>query len=177
MRYNPFKNFKATIWCFPEGTKIPTPHGPRDIESLGAGDSVTSWSIQRQSTAYTTVLKVRKHDPSQIWEVQLDDGEIFRSTAKHSILTCRGWQTIDSISTADSVLTAEGVKSVTEVKSTSSFEFVYSLVTDREFTTVTGSIVSHNFSRMRKSRELYWRFRVWLKFAFENTEKKPRPAV
>lgn len=87
--------------CFPAGTAIATPSGTRRIETLRAGDRVTSRS---QGTGEPTLRRVRRvasHPPTRLWRVALDDGRQILTTANHRLRCGDRWVRADQLHAGD----------------------------------------------------------------------------
>jgi len=70
--------------CFPAGTLIDCPSGPRPIESLEVGDLV-----ETHKHRYRQVVQTMSRDDAQIFEIRVLGGAPVQTTAEHPFLTLR----------------------------------------------------------------------------------------
>ncbi len=80
-----FRKGVKGLACFPTGTLIDTPSGPRAIETLKVGDVVLN-----AGGAGCVKLTHQRFAPSLI-RVTLADGRTFDCTPEHPVLTASGW--------------------------------------------------------------------------------------
>jgi hypothetical protein len=60
--------------CFPAGTRIDTPHGPRSIDSLQAGDVVTS--LNRNGHVVSSVVHTVFATQNRLWKIETEAGTL-----------------------------------------------------------------------------------------------------
>lgn len=72
--------------CFVAGTKISTPEGPKDIESLRCGDLVYN------ANGFGEVKGVSRRLTDYLIRVEFSDGTEITCTKNHKIFTGRGWK-------------------------------------------------------------------------------------
>lgn len=82
-----FKNgHVAADECFPAGTCVDTPQGPRAIETLAIGDIVTT------SDGDLPVTNTFVSESDLLVRLEFDDGTHFHCTPNHPIATSEGWR-------------------------------------------------------------------------------------
>jgi hypothetical protein len=68
-----FANAASWFGCFIAGTKVWTPQGLANIEELGDGDVVYSWSEETGRICESPVVETFKHDPKPVFSVNTSD--------------------------------------------------------------------------------------------------------
>lgn len=86
--------------CFPKGTLVDTPMGPRKIETLKAGDSVVN------AIGVDVIKGVLKTKADSLCKITLKDGRAIVCTPDHSFLTQRGWEKAIDISCSHYMVSA-----------------------------------------------------------------------
>lgn len=87
--------------CFPAGTLVDTPHGPRAIETINTGDSVLTYDEVSGTIKTGRVGELyRNPAPARMVEIRAA-GRVITCTANHPFLTRRGWINAEFLDTAD----------------------------------------------------------------------------
>lgn len=146
--------------CFPAGTRILTPSGPKAIEVLKLGDLIVSY--EDGSISAQPVLKLQKFPSRSVVEIYLLGREApIRTTRSHSFSTLRGWITAKDLGTSDYVHVIEHnivqTAQVTSVESTLESCDVYSLMTAFSHTYIAEGVIAHNFTYFRALRTFVYR--------------------
>jgi DNA repair protein RadD len=71
--------------CFPAGTLISTPRGPKPIEQMAPGDIVSN------AAGTGRVISLFRKSQNKFVTVRLSDGTSFRCTPDHPVFTLSGW--------------------------------------------------------------------------------------
>ena len=83
--------------CFVAGTKIKTPNGEVNIESLKKGDMVsTPWGTRQ-------VIKHWETNVNELYKVTFSNGQSLTGKGKHKIYTDRGFIRLDALTLIDSI--------------------------------------------------------------------------
>ncbi len=77
------------IPCFPAGTPVLTPFGPRAIESLRAGDAVLAFDEWTGAAARRHVLELHVHAAERLWRIATAEGEV-EATGDHRFWVAPG---------------------------------------------------------------------------------------
>jgi len=148
--------------CFPEGTRIKTASGFRNIEDLNAGDRVSAVDVDRKAIDSRRVLKVCGYDAKAVYVLALDNFHSIEVTASHSFRSLGRWVRADRLQAGDDVeyVSAEG--RTLRARVTRSLEFVryapvYNLIVEGNFTFIAGDFVVHSFTNARGLRVLAWK--------------------
>lgn len=146
--------------CFPSGTLIKTPNGPRPIESIRAGEIVTTWSERRQRWSVGAVLCRKHHKNSELLALVLDCGLEISVTAAHSVLTNRGWVRVCSLRAQDLVSTSSGFHQFVGFRNEGSGFDTYNLIVEGDNSFVANDLVVHSFTYFRVLRGAFWNARA-----------------
>ena len=145
---------KTKAACFPGSTLILTPKGYTKISTLKKGDIIVSYS---HGERVTSKVKSRLMYPAAtIRDYHLENGNVFTATAHHTILTNKGWEKLEDLSTGSTILYSdlEKTKPIKIVKiDNERKEVVYNLHTigNHNFI-VKGGIIAHNYTFLRRIR-------------------------
>lgn len=116
--------------CFPRGTLVETPDGPRSIERIVAGDFVISVLPGGESTS----LEVQSVfvTENRLWMVQTDAGELLTTATQPLCLACRANRAAEELQPGDEILRCdEGqvrAATVRQVRDTGRIEQVFNVV-------------------------------------------------
>lgn len=79
-------DFAIVDECFPAGTIVNTPSGPKEIQFVSSGDTVYN--------AFGTgiVRSVFSKSSSEIYRVRVSNGKVIRCTGDHPFFTSSGWK-------------------------------------------------------------------------------------
>ena len=88
--------------CFPAGTLIATPTGPKAIESFKVGDLIASFDETTGKHCVSAVAATMRSQSSRLVNVTIDNQDI-QCTAGHPFLTKRGWVNASQLVTCDVV--------------------------------------------------------------------------
>jgi len=69
--------------CFPAGTLIATPDGPKTIESLQKGDVVLSWDFEQEKRVDKPISATFHRTSEKLVRVALDTGDTIEATESH----------------------------------------------------------------------------------------------
>ena len=86
--------------CFPTGTPVDTPTGPRPIESIVPGDFVVS------AAGPNRVLATMTRNATSLWRITTSDGRQLICTGNHPFLTQFGWVSACDLSQKHYMLSA-----------------------------------------------------------------------
>lgn len=150
--------------CFPKGTEITTPFGPRDISGLQKGDFVIAMNRQSGEKQIRKILKKLTHRNRKIWRLEFSDGSSVSATAVHSFSINGKWKKATEIKSGDIIVSygADGgfsQKTVTVSTETSESADVYNLIVEGDFNFVAGGVIAHSFTYFKTVRALAWSFR------------------
>ena len=92
--------------CFIEGTKISTKDGDINIQDINIGDLVYSINKETSELQLCNVDQLHQRNyEGIIIEIELDNGNIIKSTPNHKIYTSnRGWIRSDELTSDDTLL-------------------------------------------------------------------------
>lgn len=85
------------------------------------------------------------------YEIEMDNGEIFKCTNNHPFLTKRGWVTADNLTESDEIVSLKDEKGITSIKKNNLIEskVFYDITVDKHHNFVIGKdsmLVTHNSS-------------------------------
>lgn len=141
--------------CFPGDAKIVTPNGLVQLDSLRAGDLVTSWQESTRTWVSRSVKKIISYGLAAITHLDLSDGSIVRVTDHHTIHTLKGWRRVGSLREGDCITSGCGELSgvrVLRIRRTGERVPVYNLHCEGEFNFVADGVVAHSFTTLRATR-------------------------
>ena len=139
--------------CFPASAKVSTPTGIKQISNLNPGDMVLSYKSDGSTTTRPITRKL-VHGDSQICSVHLNDGTKMKATSNHTVLTSRGWLSINNLKQGDRIIQLDGEIGVVKISNEQTLEPVYNLYTAGEHTFIVDGVVVHNFTILRTLRTL-----------------------
>ena len=87
-----------TTTCLPEGEKVLTPEGYKNIEDIQTGDIVIGGSRQPRKVKNTFQKKAE-----ELIEIECENGNFIRCTPEHKILTKRGWVEAQFLEVTDEI--------------------------------------------------------------------------
>ncbi len=97
------------IGCFPAGTEVQTPQGPRPIEKLVRGDPVIGHDPMSGATLQDRVKLVERRPATDIMTLELTDGSTLRATTEHPFWVIgSGWVRAKELLTGDAIRTLDG---------------------------------------------------------------------
>lgn len=147
--------------CFPAGTRIDTPTGPRDISAMRQGDVVVTVDMNTGARGTERVLKVRTRANHPLWRLTFTDGHRVTSTAIHSFHVDGVWRKARVIAAGDHISVFDGVgltsRIVAESIAATDAADVYNLIVSGTFTFIADGAVVHCFTYFRGLRALGWR--------------------
>jgi Pretoxin HINT domain len=139
--------------CFSAGTKVTTPEGPRCIESLMVGDTVSAFCESTREFVQRPVRRHAAHSAARIWQITISGAAApIATTGTHLFLTRRGWRRAKRLRIGDELYTRVGWQSIETVKKTERVEPVYNLVVEEALTFVADGVVVHSFAHFRALR-------------------------
>ena len=141
--------------CFPGDTKILTPSGLRDLETLKSSEDVVGYSDE--GFDIRPVLRLIRKWPARISHAHFDDGSILKATPNHSFLTPEGWLRLQKFEPGTSVMSIgtdhrQTWRKVTRVDRHVDRVMVFNLHTAGNHTFVADGVVAHAFSIWRRPR-------------------------
>jgi hypothetical protein len=145
--------------CFPAGTPVATPSGPRPIEQLRPGDEVLSFDHGRGEIVVATIADTTRGWTSR-W-VQVDVGStIIRATGSHRfwVSSKRDWCQADDLLPGMTLLTRDGrvleVRDVSVHLVESGWEATYNLsIPDiQNYFASSAAVLVHNITKSRYLR-------------------------
>ena len=81
--------------CFVEGTKVKTPNGEQPIETLKAGDYITTYNEEAKQYEPNKVLrKLINRNVTELATLKLSNGETLQFNAYHPLLTENGYKSL-----------------------------------------------------------------------------------
>lgn len=148
--------------CFPGSVTISTPDGGKRIDVVKPGQIVIAYDRNRRKLVESVVKKVLVHRAESIYEVIYQNGkEPLRVTRNHTVLTQRGWKTVESLRSTDVLLIVHDNEPmqtrVVDINNTLEKEPVYNLITKGEHTFIAGGVIVHNFTVLRTVRTMAYR--------------------
>lgn len=81
--------------CFPAGTTVETPSGPKFIEDIRPGDDVLTHSHTRRTLATCRTEK------QSLFEVTFSNGQTLHGTKRHPVATSNGWKALGELQPGD----------------------------------------------------------------------------
>ena len=157
--HNSLNSNKRSKDCLPAGTKVLTPNGWVNIESIAKGDKVLSLG-NRGDIREAIVLNLNKFSSSPITIIRTESGiEPIRATKSHSFKTERGWLRVDEIRIGDKIWNVDNnsqikYRSVADIEHDTSIEPVFNILVEKDYTFVTQGGIAHSFSYFRALRIL-----------------------
>jgi hypothetical protein len=105
------RDLRKGIFCFPDGTLVDTPDGPRKIEELKTGDAVFN------ASGVGFVKNKMSRTAERLVRVRLSDGSAIDCTDEHPFLTQDGWKKAIDLLTYDRVFSARETLSLLQTRS------------------------------------------------------------
>lgn len=131
--------------CFAAGTLVATPLGERAIETIVAGDLVTSWD----GTLVTARVTHTKRRRAELLVIRFADGQALRVTDNHPLAVRGGWRQAGELIAGDRVFATSGSELVEWVVAKSEHEpgfvEVYDLTVEPTHSYFAGGILAHNY--------------------------------
>ena len=90
--------------CFPAGTLISTPSGPKPIHLVRCGDLV------HNATGVGRVIQTMARPVLHLTKLEFDDGTVIECTNEHPILTARGWKRAESLEVGEGTFSKQGMR-------------------------------------------------------------------
>ncbi len=90
--------------CFPAGTMISTPSGPKPIQLVRCGDLV------HNATGVGRVMQTMVRPALHLTRLEFDDGTVIECTNEHPILTARGWKRAESLEIGEGTFSKQGMR-------------------------------------------------------------------
>jgi hypothetical protein len=147
--------------CFPAGTRVDTPDGPRDISAMRAGELIVTVDERTGTQSVGRVLKVQTHMRRRLWRLTLEDGPDLLTTSVHAFLVDGQWRPARRLAAGDRLAFVDGTRLTTRVVTASgeagAAADVYNLIVAGPCTYVANGAVAHSFTRFRETRKLFWR--------------------
>jgi hypothetical protein len=165
--------------CFPAGSLVETPHGPRPIEELRPGDIIFSFDSLNRRRVRERVLAKREHRANRILTIYFQDCGSLRTTKAHSFLVGARWKKATDLRQGDKIsrVFEDTVTAVTVdgFALSDDLEAVYNLTTSGPHNFLVFGFVAHNFTYFRGSRIAYWRLRTSLSRLVGSLTEAPTP--
>lgn len=102
-------DFMPDIVCFPPGTQVETPDGPKNIEDIQTGDKI----INHKGEEGACVAVMEREYDGDLVTIELEDGKILSGTPNHPILVRRNGKQIfipmGALLTTDDVVTLDEI--------------------------------------------------------------------
>ena len=103
--------------CFVAGTLVATLNGPKEIETIRAGDRVLTQNTDTGALGYQPVLKLHHQPPAQTVRLTLDNGEIVVPSGFHRFwLAGKGWAMARELKEGDVLRSTEGPVKIVKAK-------------------------------------------------------------
>lgn len=132
--------------CFPRGTLVDTPEGPRPIESMQPGDSLTA--IPPSGEAVTVQVQSVFVTDNRLWKVETDDGDLLTTQTQPLCLSDGTVQSAGELEASDTILRRrDGVIQSVEglrVSPTERIEKVFNLVLGNSEVFVAGGFLARS---------------------------------
>ena len=90
--------------CFPAGTLISTPSGPKPIHLVRCGDLV------HNAIGVGRVMQTMVRPVLHLTKLEFDDGTVIECTNEHPILTARGWKRAESLEVGEGTFSKQGMR-------------------------------------------------------------------
>jgi predicted phage terminase large subunit-like protein len=95
--------------CFPAGSLVSTPNGPRNIEDLRAGDEVIAFDHSRGKVVKSVVVATAERYSDALWQIHTSQGRSIRCTDDHRIFSPgRGYIPAAELGVGDWLLGEDG---------------------------------------------------------------------
>lgn len=151
--------------CFPNGTKISTPLGMKDISELQVGEYVLSIDQKDNTKRVGKILKKPKYYNRKIWLLEFVDGSFLRTTSEHTFSVNGKWKKASEIGSGEDILSSNNglveEKGVKISRQTTETEDVYNIIVDGNFTFIADGVLAHSFTYFRGSRIFLWSIYSW----------------
>ncbi len=138
--------------CFPAGSRIHTPSGPRCIATIMEGDEVLS--ARTGKLVAERVKRVVRHEPAAIASLHFVCGRRLKVTRQHTMLTPHGWQRIRDLLPGHELMLVSGKTATLQTIEAAGRAPVYNLITTGAHTFVADEFVAHNFTTLRVVRTI-----------------------
>jgi len=93
--------------CLDGETLVTTPNGKKEIKSLKPGDKIYSFNESTNSPEEDEIVKLHKNllksRTADMYEIELDDGNVLHITGNHKVLTQRGWVEVEKLTLDDEI--------------------------------------------------------------------------
>lgn len=105
-----FDRFDSVIGdeCFVKGTKVLTPNGYVNIETINSGDKIISYDEDKKEFIEDEVVKLHKNlevsRNEKVYELTFDNGKTIKATGNHKFLTESGWKRADELTENDEII-------------------------------------------------------------------------
>jgi hypothetical protein len=147
--------------CFPAGTRVETPDGPRDISAMRGGEPIVTVDERTGARSLARVLKVQTHTHRRLWRLTFEDGHEVLTTSVHAFLVDGQWRPARRLAAGDRLAFVDGTRLTTRAVAASgeagAAADVYNLIVSGAFTYIAEGAVAHSFARFRQTRKLLWR--------------------
>lgn len=90
--------------CLVADSLISTPSGYKKIQEMRIGDTVFSYDVENKKVILDEVDQLFQREVEEdIYDIELETGEVIRPTNNHEFLTQRGWIRADELSLKDRI--------------------------------------------------------------------------
>jgi len=90
--------------CFPAGTLVSTPSGPKPINLVRCGDLV------HNAVGVGRVVQTMVRPATSLIKLEFDDGAVIECTTNHPILTAAGWKRAESLAVGEGTFSKQGMR-------------------------------------------------------------------
>ncbi|MFC1767320.1 Hint domain-containing protein [Candidatus Margulisiibacteriota bacterium] len=133
--------------CFVAGTKIYTPGGFKNIETISAGDTVYSYNFSKNAVFEAKVTASHARTSNKIYTI-IAGGNVVKVTGEHPFYVVgRDWVKVSDLVIGDKIKTMYGgMAAVTGISSTAGPVTVYNISVDSEqnYFVTSGGLLVHN---------------------------------
>jgi hypothetical protein len=135
--------FKGT--CFAKGTKVKTPKGDIEIEKIKVDDEVLAFD-ENEDIHISKVIDFIDHnkEPQPIYQIELEDGTIIKSTLSHQFLVNGEFKFLNDIEVGENLTSFDKKKLQIKSKKYIGMDVVYNLEVDKYHTYIAENIFVHN---------------------------------
>jgi hypothetical protein len=129
--------------CFPSGTLVATPDGPRPIEAISVGDRVLSRDEEGASIV-ARVTRTKERRANELVVIAFSDG-VLRATPNHPLRTPDGWVAAGELAPGQPLVTEEGQRVPISLEIVAADEPVYDLTVEPSHSYFAAGVWVHNY--------------------------------
>jgi hypothetical protein len=129
--------------CFPSGTLVATPDGPRPIEAIAAGDQVLSRDEQG-APMVARVSRTKERRANELVVITFSDGGL-RATPNHPLRTPDGWVAAGELAPGQPLVTLDGQRVPISLETVAADEPVYDLTVEPSHSYFAAGVWVHNY--------------------------------